>query len=179
MRETKFWDDAAVEACGAIFAKHDPFGDIPSLRRRLDSFIDLYWANFPGELRKKVEQEWISIGAYAISINCDRAIDGTSPSLTVDSVVDVLIKKQRDYGHNNIKRFGREGLMMRCHDKVARLENLCGSDFEPNNESIDDTILDIVGYSAIGIMWERQEFLLPLAPPKILSDLLASGDETR
>ena len=53
---------------------------------------------------------------------------------------------------------------MRCHDKVARLKNLYGSDFEPNNESIEDTLLDIVGYSAIGIMWESGTFLLPLKP---------------
>lgn len=179
MRETKFWDDAALEACGSIFAIHDPFGDTLKLRNLLDRFIDVYWANFPDQLHKKVEQEWIKIGACAISLNEQLAEEENSSLLTVDSVVDVLVKKQRDYGHNNIKRFGREGLMIRCHDKVARLENLCGSDFSPNWESIDDTILDIIGYSAIGIMWERQEFLLPLAPPEFLPDLLATGDETR
>ena len=69
--------------------------------------------------------------------------------------------------------------MIRTHDKIARLENLCGSDFEPNNESIDDTLLDIIGYSAIGIMWETETFLLPLAPPKNLPELLAREMETR
>ena len=74
-----------------------------------------------------------------------------------------LVKKQRDYGPENISRFGRQGLLIRCHDKVARLENLLASGKTPENESIHDTYMDIVGYSAIGIMWESRTFLLPLA----------------
>jgi hypothetical protein len=52
--------------------------------------------------------------------------------------------------------------MVRLHDKVARLENLTSSGKSPNNESIEDTFLDIIGYCAIGIMWEQRNFLLPL-----------------
>jgi hypothetical protein len=32
----------------------------------------------------------------------------------------------------------------------------------PNNESIQDTIVDIAGYSSIGIMWSYGQFMLPL-----------------
>jgi hypothetical protein len=77
----------------------------------------------------------------------------------------VLVKKQMDYGHNNIKRFGRIGLIVRMQDKVARLENLMSKyddDATPQNESILDNVIDVMGYSAIGIMWEREQFLLPL-----------------
>jgi hypothetical protein len=56
--------------------------------------------------------------------------------------------------------------MVRCHDKVARLENLLAAGREPRNESIHDTYMDLAGYSAIGIMWERNEFLLPFTPPE-------------
>jgi len=52
------------------------------------------------------------------------------------------------------------------HDKVARLENLLSSDDgggKPNNESIEDNLMDVVGYAAIGMMWESRLFLLPLA----------------
>jgi hypothetical protein len=48
------------------------------------------------------------------------------------------------------------------HDKIARLENLISKEVDPNNESIYDTVMDIIGYSAIGIMWERNEFMLDL-----------------
>ena len=50
--------------------------------------------------------------------------------------------------------------MVRLHDKVARLENLLGSSRTPNNESIEDNVLDLVGYACIGMMWERKTFLL-------------------
>jgi hypothetical protein len=79
-----------------------------------------------------------------------------------ETLVKTLIRKQRDYGPENIRRFGRQGLMVRMHDKIARLENLTLKKDDPNNESIDDTVMDIAGYAAIGIMWESQKFLLPL-----------------
>jgi len=83
-------------------------------------------------------------------------------TFTVQEVHEILVRKQRDYGPENIRRFGRQGLMIRLHDKVARLENLDGGGRGPENESILDTFIDIIGYCAIGIMWERNEFLLPL-----------------
>jgi len=78
-------------------------------------------------------------------------------------LTSTLIRKQSDYGHNNIARFGRQGLIVRCHDKVARLKNLHLSRAgQAANESIADTYTDIIGYSAIGMMWERGWFLLNL-----------------
>jgi hypothetical protein len=52
--------------------------------------------------------------------------------------------------------------MVRVHDKVARLENLIGNNAKPNNESIQDNVMDVIGYSAIGIMLESGTFLLEL-----------------
>jgi hypothetical protein len=83
--------------------------------------------------------------------------------VSVHDIVEILIRKQRDYGPENIAKFGRFGLAVRTHDKVARLENLLSTGNEPSNESVLDTLIDIVGYSTIGIMWEKDEFLLPLA----------------
>lgn len=180
MTDTKFWDEAALDACGSIFAGDAAKGGVVNIRADLDSFIDEFY-NKPesDESRVAIENRWVAIAGDALYLNQNRAFQGKCFSLSQDDIVGTIIKKQRDYGHENIRRFGRQGLMIRCHDKVARLENLCGSDFEPNNESIDDTILDIVGYSTIGIMWERNEFLLPLAPPEISEKLLASRREAR
>jgi hypothetical protein len=83
--------------------------------------------------------------------------------VSVHDIVEILIRKQRDYGPENIAKFGRFGLVVRTHDKVARLENLLATGNKPSNESVLDTLIDIVGYSAIGIMWEKDEFLLSLA----------------
>lgn len=79
-----------------------------------------------------------------------------------EQITETLIRKQHDYGHHNIARFGRQGLLVRVHDKIARLKNLMLNNSSPNNESISDTYTDIVGYSAIGIMWERGWFGLEL-----------------
>lgn len=79
-----------------------------------------------------------------------------------DAILETLIKKQRDYGHGNILRFGRVGILIRTHDKLARLSNLLLTQNSPENESITDTYTDIVGYSAIGMMLERRWFGLPL-----------------
>jgi hypothetical protein len=52
--------------------------------------------------------------------------------------------------------------MVRVHDKVARLENLIENNSTPNNESIQDNVMDVIGYAAIGIMWESDTFMLEL-----------------
>lgn len=176
MRQPQFWDDAALEACGVIFVEPAGYTTIERLRQTFDLFVQLHFdKNYEGDKNRQIIiEKWAHIGSIAIEVAKARGL-----TLTPESVTEVLVRKQRDYGHENIRRFGRQGLMIRCHDKVARLENLCGSDFKPNNESIDDTLLDIVGYSAIGIMWESENFLIELAPPKKSEELLARGSDTR
>ena len=39
-------------------------------------------------------------------------------------VANIVIKKQHDYGHDNIMAFKEQGLVVRLSDKVARLKNL-------------------------------------------------------
>lgn len=82
---------------------------------------------------------------------------------TIESVVDTIISKQHDYGHQNILWGGVEGIVIRAHDKVARIRNLLARDVAPDNESLEDSWLDIVGYALIGIMLENGTFELPLA----------------
>jgi len=80
-----------------------------------------------------------------------------------EDITETLIRKQSDYGHHNIARFGRRGLVVRTHDKIARLKNLhLARSGKAANESLTDTYTDIIGYSAIGMMWERGWFLLDL-----------------
>lgn len=80
-----------------------------------------------------------------------------------EEITATLVRKQSDYGHHNIARFGRRGLVVRTHDKIARLKNLhLTRHGKAANEALVDTYTDIVGYSAIGMMWERGWFLLDL-----------------
>jgi hypothetical protein len=86
-----------------------------------------------------------------------------------------VTRKQRDYGSDNIAKFGLNGLVIRIHDKVARLENLIKKGSGPSNESLQDTLLDIIGYSIIAIKWINGTFLFPMSNnddfmPKALTD---------
>ncbi len=69
--------------------------------------------------------------------------------------LEVLIKKQLDYGPKNISNSPggpMMGLTVRLHDKISRLAHLLENNIDPNNESIEDTFLDIANYGMIGLM---------------------------
>ena len=151
------WDESARSAITAVFSvvikRND--GSPKLLRKYLDDFISSMYDRPAG--RERACAHFSEIGAEAIEVARLRGIP-----LQLEHCLQVLIKKQEDYGPDNIRRFGRKGLMVRLHDKVARIENLDARGRKPENESIQDTLLDITNYCAIGIMWERNEFLLPL-----------------
>lgn len=157
------WDDAANTALIRIYdnIRTKPRADLTQLRADLDDFIEESFHTATGYDKAKVR--WAVIGANALEI----AIKRGEP-FEIQHVQATLVRKQRDYGPENIRRFGRQGLMVRMHDKVARLENLLQTidgGGKPQNESIQDNLLDVVGYAAIGIMWESMQFLLPLKSP--------------
>jgi hypothetical protein len=73
----------------------------------------------------------------------------------------VLVKKQIDYGSKNISNApggAMMGLAVRLHDKISRLANLLENDIDPNNESIEDTFLDIANYGMIGLMILKEKW---------------------
>lgn len=83
----------------------------------------------------------------------------------VEHVCDTLISKQYDYGSDNIlwaEERGLRGLLVRAHDKLARLQNLERRGCAPKNESVLDSWLDLCGYSALGMMVADHTFTLPL-----------------
>ena len=155
--DTATWNEAAENAVETIFSFERKGAKQPiiDLRNHLDYAIENLYRTKGGV--PQMVAAWCNIGADSIE-----AANQHRTPLSVVETVDTLIRKQRDYGPENIRRFGRQGLLVRVHDKVARLENLTNNQRTPNNESIRDTYLDIVGYSAIGIMWETGTFLLPL-----------------
>jgi hypothetical protein len=69
--------------------------------------------------------------------------------------VEVLISKHKDYGPSNIADAPGgplNGLRVRLHDKIARLNHLIDSGVAPQHESLFDTFLDIANYGLIGMM---------------------------
>lgn len=72
-----------------------------------------------------------------------------------NNAVEVLVKKQLDYGPKNISQSPGgpiNGLRVRMHDKLSRINNLVESGAAPENESLRDSFLDMMNYSAIGLM---------------------------
>lgn len=112
---------------------------------------NIYWAS-----------EWMILGSLSAAVGYANSRLGEFDNFGQESMTSILCRKQSDYGHSNISRFGRQGLLVRTHDKIARLKNLSLKKINPENESIVDTYVDMVGYSAIGVMWERGWFTLDL-----------------
>jgi len=73
----------------------------------------------------------------------------------LDSAGNLLISKHHDYGPKNIAHSpggALNGLRVRMWDKVARINNLLDSNVSPSNESLRDSFLDLLNYSAIAMM---------------------------
>ena len=81
---------------------------------------------------------------------------------TVEDQVKLLASKQYDYGCENILKFGAEGIKVRLWDKIARYYNLLKRGVDPKNESLVDTLTDMVGYCVLHMMVQRNQFTLPL-----------------
>jgi hypothetical protein len=85
-------------------------------------------------------------------------------------IAETVARKQRDYGPNNVSKFGVSGLVVRIHDKIARLDNLLSSSRNGQNsvknETVFDTLLDIVGYSTVSLLWVNGWFLTPMSIDK-------------
>lgn len=72
-----------------------------------------------------------------------------------EDALAVLVKKQNDYGPKNISLAPGgplNGLRVRMHDKMSRINHLIDSGVTPENESLRDSFLDMLNYSAIALM---------------------------
>jgi hypothetical protein len=74
---------------------------------------------------------------------------------TLDGAGNLLIKKHKDYGPTNISLSPGgplNGLRVRMHDKTARINHLIDSGATPENESLRDSFIDLLNYSAIALL---------------------------
>jgi hypothetical protein len=73
----------------------------------------------------------------------------------MDAAGNLLVRKHHDYGPKNIAHSPGgplNGLRVRMWDKIARINNLLDSGVQPSNESLRDSFLDLLNYSAIAMM---------------------------
>jgi len=171
------WQEAAEIQIVRIFSRDllsaaEKMQGIPPLVQ-LRSYLDVMIAELQDVPAGKIAEMFIELGRIALDLGNNLKFLNSEYFLEHTGLLNVIIRKQRDYGHENIARFGRIGLLVRLHDKVARLENLLGSGNVPNNESIEDNIGDVIGYCAIGAMWEENTFHLALQPVTVVESAAA------
>lgn len=124
---------------------------------------------------------WKNLATYAL-LSIEK-MTGIAQADAALSIHKLLVMKQKDYGKQNIKIFGLEGILIRVCDKIERLKNLtakagANSIFDissPNhsvkNESMIDTVYDIAGYAIIAVMLStKDKFGSPLFDYEMVDD---------
>ena len=95
----------------------------------------------------------------------------------LEGAYEIVCAKQHDYGHGNIlngriaqvieawkvegvtnTRAQQLAIVNRLGEKVDRLVNLFGRRDEAQNESIEDTVIDLIGLSVVFMMVESGTF---------------------
>ncbi len=80
---------------------------------------------------------------------------------TVNELSQLLISKHRDYGPKNISLApggAVNGLRVRMHDKLARINNLVDNGADPQHESLEDSFKDMANYAIIGLLVLRGQW---------------------
>jgi hypothetical protein len=81
-------------------------------------------------------------------------LDNELTKVTIE-LGDLLLSKHRDYGPKNITDApggAINGLRVRMHDKLARINNLVDSGADPEHESLEDSFKDMANYAIIGLL---------------------------
>lgn len=115
-------------------------------------------ARFPYNQDADTERETYS---YSNDTSFESAV-----AKTFQELVDLLLSKHKDYGPKNISDApggALNGLRVRMHDKLARINNLYEymedtGGFQPQHESIEDSFKDMANYAVIGLLVLRGEW---------------------
>lgn len=74
---------------------------------------------------------------------------------TMKELGDLLLSKHRDYGPKNISDSPGgpiNGLRVRMHDKMARINNLTKTNDKPFHEPLEDSFKDLANYGIIALL---------------------------
>ena len=80
---------------------------------------------------------------------------------TTSELFVLLLSKHADYGPKNISDSPGgplNGLRVRMHDKLARINNLVDSGADPEHESLEDSFKDMANYAIIGLLVLRGQW---------------------
>lgn len=75
-------------------------------------------------------------------------------------LADVLNQKNLAYGDSftkSVDKFGKTVIGVRLSDKYNRIEHLIANhELKENDESLEDTLLDMAGYSILGLKYLKE-----------------------
>jgi hypothetical protein len=124
-------------------------------------------ADYPIRIRTGIEDTVVSQGRHSAKNNFnDSNIKRelhleTHLSNTVNELSELLLSKHKDYGPKNISQApggAINGLRVRMHDKLARINNLIDSGANPEHESLEDSFKDMANYAIIGLLVLRKQW---------------------
>jgi len=124
-------------------------------------------ADYPIRIRTGIEDRVISEGRRSAKDNLSNPVIArelhleTHISNTVNELSDLLLSKHKDYGPKNISQApgsAINGLRVRMHDKLARINNLIDSGANPEHESLEDSFKDMANYAIIGLLVLRKQW---------------------
>ncbi len=75
-----------------------------------------------------------------------------------EELLQMFLKKHRDYGKGNILANGELGISMRVSEKIERLKHLLMTQQKPSNETIEETWIDIAVYGVLAVLLRRGQF---------------------
>lgn len=85
----------------------------------------------------------------------------TALSNAFNELEELLLSKHKDYGPKNIADApggAVNGLRVRMHDKLARINNLVDNGKNPEHESLEDSFKDMANYAVIGLLVLRGDW---------------------
>lgn len=81
-------------------------------------------------------------------------------NLILDPIAELLEKKNIDYGNSYDKlrgEYGPMGFYIRIADKLSRIKQLDIAETQVKDESVEDTIRDIIGYATLELLYRQNK----------------------
>ena len=78
--------------------------------------------------------------------------------IVTKEMLEMFRKKHKDYGKGNILDMGELGIAFRVSEKFNRIKHLLMAGKKPENESVEESWIDIGVYAVIAVLLKRSWF---------------------
>jgi hypothetical protein len=96
-----------------------------------------------------------------------KTLDAAFEQVTAE-LLEMFLKKHKDYGKGNILSVKELGIALRISEKIERIKHLLTRGEEPANESVDETWIDVGVYAVIAVLLRRGYFEKLDVPQEVL-----------